>query len=217
MICSHCQKEIVDGAIFCPECGAMVEASKQAETTTPTPDQDSTLIQTSDPVPASAPAPAVPMFVPVSAETAPVVQPANVLQPQTALPPLPAPGMTPPPAFSAPAGAFPYAYDESTYYHIDAKEEYDFEALRGISIALIVASVLCLVGILMPLPLAIVSLVKACNGLGERNPYEKTRLFNSSRLLILISIGILCLYVILFTLVFCFIPSLDFFSFPAQH
>ena len=154
------------------------------------------------------PVPQFPSFVPVSSETAPAMQPAMA--------PLPQPGMPQQAGYAAGASAFPYAFDESTYYHIDANEEYDFEAMRGICIALVVISTLSLVGILMPLPLAIAALVKACGGIGERNPYEKKNKFNSCRTWVIISIWILCFYVLLFCVVFIFASALGFSALPAQ-
>ena len=135
---------------------------------------------------------------------------------QPAMAPLPQPGMIPQARSASVASAFPYAVDESTYYHIDATEEYDFEALRGISIVLVVISALSLVGILMPLPLAIVALVKACGGIGERNPYEKKNKFDSGRTLVIVSVLILCFYVLLFCVVFFFASAWAFSLLPAQ-
>ncbi len=186
MICSRCHKEIADGATFCPECGAMIEVP-----------QDS----------AKMPDPVIPLYTPTADET---------ILPSVSSPALPMPDMAMNPQYATAESSFPYAYDESTYYHIDATEEYDFEALRGMSIALIVISVLSLVGILMPMPLAIVALVKACGGIGERNPYKKADCFRLSRLMIIISVIILCFYILLFVGVFSFASSFDLFPVPVQ-
>jgi len=209
MLCSHCQKEIADGSLFCTECGARVAADilMPAQTAFSVPD------------------PTLPVSASHSAETTssvelpvqPVSAPAQpALQPVQSYSPAPA-AFVPQtaPVFAGNGNAYSYAYDESTYYHIDAREEYDFEALRGISIVLVVISTLCLVGILMPLPIAIVALVKACGGIGERNPYEKTRKFNTCRLLIIISICVLCFYILLFIIGFCFASVLGTFTLPS--
>ena len=60
--------------------------------------------------------------------------------------------------------------------------------MRGISIVLIVLSALSFIGILFPMPLAIVSLVKACSGAEERNPVIAKRSHNICRILVIISI-----------------------------
>ncbi len=90
-------------------------------------------------------------------------------------------------------------YDESDYYHIDATETPDFEAMRGISIVLIVASAFSFLGILFPMPLAIVSLVKACTGVDEKNPYAARRAHDLCRTLVIISIiGVILIWTGLF-------------------
>lgn len=85
----------------------------------------------------------------------------------------------------------PQIVEESEYYHIDAMEKPDFDAMRGISIVLIVLSVLFFVTILFPLPLAIIALVKSCSGAVETNPYVAKKTFNTCRVLIIISIVVM--------------------------
>lgn len=78
--------------------------------------------------------------------------------------------------------------EESDYYHFDAMEKPDFEAIRGISIVLIVLSVLLIFPMLFPMPLAIVALVKACTGMGESNPSRARNEFNTCRVMIIICV-----------------------------
>jgi hypothetical protein len=81
-----------------------------------------------------------------------------------------------------------YPIDESDYYHIDATETYDFEAIRGISIFLMVISVLTVFGILFPLPLCVVTLVLAILGTGEVDPVRAKKRFRTCRVLAIICI-----------------------------
>lgn len=98
----------------------------------------------------------------------------------------PIPGYTPTPStFFKPA---PRVTEESDFYHIDAMEKPDFEAMRGISILLIIVSICTMVGILFPMPLAIVSLVSACGGIGERDPLAAKRKFDTCRTLVIVTV-----------------------------
>ncbi|MBR3056462.1 MAG: zinc ribbon domain-containing protein [Clostridiales bacterium] len=212
MICSHCHKEILDGAVFCTECGYLIRSGEATDILTP--ELTKTEVSPSDmpETPANPETSSAPVLTPFMAPAAP----------ETTAPAAPLPQvqydtrMLGQPGFVPQASAFPYAYEEGPYYHINAREEYDFEAMRGISIVLIIVSALTLVGILMPLPLSIASLVKACSGMGERNPYEKTKKFNSSRTLIITSICILLFYAVLFAVIFLFASAWGFSMLPAQ-
>ena len=166
MRCSNCQKELSENALFCPDCGMKAERSESSEQM---PDPTVSLSPSAD---SSSGAGVVPASFdgrrdPASLFTAPEPVPAFPSYPP--LPPL-------------------NFYDESDYYHIDATEVPDFEAMRGISIVLIVLSALSFIGILFPMPLAIVSLVKACSGAEERNPVIAKRSHNICRILVIISI-----------------------------
>ena len=166
MRCSNCQKELAENAYFCPDCGMKVDRNESAE-------------QMPDPtVPVSPSVPSEPesSFVPASFDAA-----RPDMATMFALPtPLPDPSLYPPiPPLQV--------YDESDYYHIDATEKPDFEAMRGISIVLIVMSALSFIGIIFPMPLAIISLVKACSGTEERNPRIAKQSHNVCRTLVIIS------------------------------
>ena len=208
MICSRCHKEISDQAVFCTECGQRVGAT--TELLTPTTFTPATLTPASvtpaslTPPPSQYPAPGP---APVSQPSAP----ASVLSP--AAPLVPAAPLAPA-ATAATAQIFvPASYDagytgtpfsgypqieESTFYHIDATECYDFEGLRGMSIVMLIVSVLSVVGILMPLPLAIASLVTACNGVGIREPLKAKKAFERCRLFLIISVCLIAFYILLF-------------------
>ena len=173
MRCSNCQKELSENAYFCPDCGTKVSREETSE-------------QMPDPTvsvsPSISPAVETP-FVPASFDARPKSAASLFSAPK------PVPEYYPPlPPLQV--------YDESDYYHIDATETPDFEAIRGISIILIVLSVFTFVGVLFPMPLAIVSLVKACNGVGERNPTIAKQSHDLCRILIIISaIAVVTLYI----------------------
>ncbi len=224
MICSRCHKEISDQALFCTECGQRVNTT--TETLTPasltpasltqsplTPSSESPVLAPSTFAPAPAPA-ASPALSPETAAPAPAAQPQafvpasyDAANPGAAYP---AQGAVPaarpavpvfvPVSYDAGYTGTPYVpqvIEESAYYHIDATECYDFEALRGMSIAMIIISVLSLVGILMPLPIAIISLVTACNAVGYRDVFKRKEAFNKCRTLLIVSVCLIAFYAIL--------------------
>ncbi|MBO4688859.1 MAG: hypothetical protein J5636_10140 [Clostridiales bacterium] len=159
------------------------------------------------PAPVSASAPSNP-FVPASfaapeqqTSSSPVLAPASqpVLAPAT-------PSSAPIRSYAAPQPVFasaPQAYvgafstvDEGDYYHFDASETPDFEAMRGISIALIILSACTVIGILFPMPIAIASLVISCGGIGERDPRRALNKFHTCRTLVIIAVVTLLLYLL---------------------
>jgi len=208
MICSRCHKEISDQAVFCTECGQRVGASTELLTPTTFTPANYT------PAPLTPPALTPPPSQASAFEPSPVSQvsaPVPALSPATPLAP------AAPLASAAPAAAatifVPASYDsgytgtpftgypqieESTFYHIDATECYDFEGLRGMSIVMLIVSVLSVVGILMPLPLTIASLVTACNGVGIREPAKAKQAFERCRLFLIISVCLIAFYILLF-------------------
>ena len=179
MICSHCNKEISDNAAFCTECGQRVVPVKAPE-------------------PAVSPAPVEkPAFTPAAfPETAPAA-PAVPETPAVAATPA-APAFVPAAFPAQPILPNPERYEESTYYHLNATEVFDFEAMRGIAIVLIILSVMSVVGIVLTMPLAIISLIVACQGLGERNTASLKSKFNTCKILSIICILILLALVIAF-------------------
>lgn len=224
MICSRCHKEISDQALFCTECGQRVTSG--TETLTPasltpasltrpalTPSSESPVLAPST----FAPTPAVSgTQVPNPEHVAPTAQPQaqdfvpasyDVGNPGT---PYPVQGAVPSATQAAPVFV-PVSYDagytgtayipqpveESTYYHIDATECYDFEGIRGMSIAMIIISLLSVVGILMPLPIAIVSLVTSCNAVGYRDVFKRKQAFNKCRTLLIVSVCLIAFYALL--------------------
>lgn len=166
MRCSNCQKELSENALFCPDCGMKAERSEASEQM---PDPTVSLSPSAD-------SSSVAGFVPASFDAG--RDPASLFAPPEPVPAFPSYPPLPPLNF----------YEESDYYHIDATEVPDFEAMRGISIVLIVLSALSFIGILFPMPLAIISLVKACSGAEERNPVIAKRSHNICRILVIISI-----------------------------
>lgn len=185
MLCEQCHKEISDNALFCTECGHPVAKQEPLR-----PDTVGT------PVPAPAPSPFVPAsfaqkedpaFAPAPSAPQPFV-PVSYAAPQSVF--SAAPAM----AFQAPAPAiYSNPVDESDFYHIDATEKYDFEGLRGLSIVMLVLSFLSIVGILCPMPLCIISLVKSIGGVEERNQQEASRSFSLCKTLLIISAALLVL------------------------
>ena len=111
---------------------------------------------------------------------------------------VPASYAAPQPVFaSAPAaymGAMPVMTEEGDFYHFDATEKPDFEAIRGISIVLIIISALSVIGILFPMPIAIASLVMSCGGIGERDPRKALDKFNTCRVLVIVAVVTLLLF-----------------------
>lgn len=167
MRCTACNAELSSESKFCPDCGQSVS-------------------------PMTAPA-----FVPASASFSPQVP----VAPDTSTP-VTAPYVVPAyptcgpatyaqdPAYGwygQPAYGSPYM-EESDYYHFDATEKLDFEAMRGISIVLLVLSVICVVTIVFPLPLAIIALVKSCSGKDIADPYKAKKQFSACRTLVIICI-----------------------------
>ena len=216
MICSHCNKEISDNAAFCTECGQRVVPVKAPEpAVSPAPVEKPAFTPAAFPETAPA-APAVPETPAVAATPAapraPLAPASDVLTPSTPAAPLspaplsPAPAANPvaapafvPAAFPAqPILPNPERYEESTYYHLNATEVFDFEAMRGIAIVLIILSVMSVVGIVLTMPLAIISLIVACQGLGERNTASLKSKFNTCKILSIICILILLALVIAF-------------------
>ena len=180
MQCERCKAELSPDAKFCPECGQIVETMGQQESFgSPA---VSALEKSAETVNDAI---SNPILAPVSEEKpAPIpFVPASHSIPSPALA-APIPGYTPTPStFFKPAPV-----EESDFYHIDAMEKPDFEAMRGISIGLILISICTLVGILFPMPLAIVSLVSSCSGIGERDPYTAKRKFDTCRTMVIICI-----------------------------
>ena len=166
MRCSNCQKELSENALFCPDCGMKAERSESSEQM---PDPTVSLSPSADSSSGAG-------FVPASFDEG--RDPASLFTAPEPVPAFPSYPPLPPLNF----------YDESDYYHIDATETPDFEAMRGISIVLIVLSALSFIGILFPMPLAIISLVKACSGAEERNPVIAKRTHGICRILVIISI-----------------------------
>jgi len=212
MQCIRCRRELVDEARFCPDCGLKIDTREVAGADTA-------------PVPSGLPGlPVIPTdpsqkgsdekeFIPASFDqvssrpenTAPVMpaavpDPTPVQSPNPVFAPLPQGYAAP--AASAGYGAVPmlltpdYPIEESDYYHLDATEVYDFEAFRGISIVLIVVSILTMVGILFPLPICIVTLVFSCMGIGERDPRRAKSRFKVCKILTVISIVTVILLII---------------------
>ncbi|MBR5975399.1 MAG: hypothetical protein IK020_09480 [Clostridiales bacterium] len=194
MLCEKCFSEIAEGAAFCKECGHPV--NKLTDTGTG---------EAGMPAPVSASAPSMP-YVPASfaepvrqAVSQPVLTPA----PQPILAPA-MPSSAPIRSYAAPQPVFasaPAAYmgvsstiDEGDYYHFDASETPDFEAMRGISIALIILSVCTVIGILFPMPVAIASLVMSCGGIGERDQRRALDKFHTCRVLVIIAVVTLLLF-----------------------
>lgn len=187
MLCEQCHKEISDNALFCTECGHPVAKQEPLRpdtvgtpTPAPAPFVPASFAQKEDPA-AAAPAPSAPQpFVPVS-----------YAAPQSVFSAAPAMAIPTPVMYSNPI-------DESDFYHIDATEKYDFEGLRGLSIAMLVLSFLSLVGILCPMPLCIISLIKSIGGVDERNHQEARRKFSLCKTLLIISAVLLVLIYLAF-------------------
>lgn len=208
MICNHCKSEISDDARFCPECGLVVSKPESTDILTP---ETVPSVQGSDPVPASdllsdpgleqdlEPDPAMPpvqAFVPVSSS---LNNPGIEQQPASPAPLSPAAPVIPTLTAPNPQAFFaqqPEIYDESGYYHVNAAEVYDFEAMRGISILLIILSAISVVGVIFPMPLAVITLVKACGGIGERNTTAAASRFSTCKILTIVTICTLLLFVI---------------------
>lgn len=204
MICSRCHKEISDQALFCTECGQRVGASTELLTpATLTPASITPKTFTPENLTPATLTPPLSQPTVLGASNVPVVPP---VMPGAAVAPALAP-VTATPAFvpvsydagytGAPFTGYPQI-EESTFYHIDATECYDFEGLRGMSIVMLIVSVLSLVGILMPLPLTIASLVTACNGVGLHDPIKAKRAFERCRLFLIISVCLIAFYILLF-------------------
>lgn len=175
MRCVTCNAELSTEAKFCPNCGQTI-AERNMSSFVPASASFAPQMNTSYAPQVVAPYPsqvAAPYVPPVSAPIsgAPVYTSA------------PATGWYGQPVYGQPS------VDESDYYHFDATEKLDFEAMRGISIVLIVISVICVFTILFPLPLAIVSLVKACNGIRMTDPRKAKQQFSTCRTLVIISIA----------------------------
>ena len=191
MQCERCKAELSPDAKFCPECGQIVEMKEQQESfgspavASLEKNTETGIGNLSDPVLA-------PEMKPLPEKSAPLpFVPATHSNPSPALA-APIPGYRPTPsAFFKPA-----PMEESDFYHIDAMEKPDFEAMRGISIALILVSICTLVGILFPMPLAIVSLVSSCGGIGERDPYTAKRKFDTCRTMVIVTVITLLVIVI---------------------
>ena len=211
MICSRCHKEISDQALFCTECGQRVGASTELltpatltpasitpKTFTPETLTPATLTPPSQsPVPGAVDVPQTMQVAPVLAPAAPVAPVSPVAAAAVATAPVFVPASYDAGYTGAPFTGYPQT-EESTFYHIDATECYDFEGLRGMSIVMLIVSVLSLVGILMPLPLTIVSLVTACNGVGLHDPIKAKRAFERCRLFLIISVCLIAFYILLF-------------------
>ena len=185
MLCEQCHKEISDNALFCTECGHPVAKQEPLRpdtvgTPAPTPFVPASFAQKEEPA-VAAPAPSAPQpFVPVS-----------YAAPQSVFSAAPAMAVPAPVMYSNPI-------DESDFYHIDATEKYDFEGLRGLSIVMLVLSFLSIVGILCPMPLCIISLVKSIGGVEERNHQEARRSFSLCKTLLIISAVLLVLIYLAF-------------------
>ena len=176
MRCVNCQKELSDRAAYCPDCGLRVQRPDLPELPDPTmPVPQQTPSSPVQPPPASSDAP----FVPASFDA--MSPPAGAF---AASKPASAPVSA---SLFDPSKTVIFSANESDYYHIDATETPDFEAMRGISIVLIIASALSFIGILFPMPLAIVSLVKACTGAQEVNPTTAKRRHETCRRLVIIT------------------------------
>lgn len=186
MQCERCKAELLPDAKFCPECGQIVVRPGQQENVSSPAvaslENKAEGLQETIPAPVFAPESkaatentATPLaFVPASHST-----PSPVLA-------SPLPGYAPTSsAFFRPA---PAPSEESDFYHIDAMEKPDFEAMRGISIFLILISICTFVGILFPMPLAIVSLVSSCGGIGERDPIAAKRKFDTCRTMVIVTV-----------------------------
>lgn len=204
MICSRCHKEISDQALFCTECGQRVGVPTELLTpATLTPASITPKTFTPENLTPATLTPPLSQPTVLGASNVPVVPP---VMPGAAVAPALAP-VTATPAFvpvsydagytGAPFTGYPQI-EESTFYHIDATECYDFEGLRGMSIVMLIVSVLSLVGILMPLPLTIASLVTACNGVGLHDPIKAKRAFERCRLFLIISVCLIAFYILLF-------------------
>ena len=187
MQCERCKAELLPDAKFCPECGQIVVVQGQQESaSSPAVASLENRAEEVKPIPVPEPLWAQ-GSKPVSAETAtpPAFVPVSHSIPSPALA-SPLPGYAPTSsAFFKPA---PAPSEESDFYHIDAMEKPDFEAMRGISIVLILVSICTLVGILFPMPLAIVSLVSSCGGIGERDPNVAKRKFDTCRTMVIVTI-----------------------------
>lgn len=220
MQCARCHRELSDVAKFCPDCGLKIEK---------TGDVGAENAPAYSGLPGLPPLPSSPSskkeveseFVPVSFD--------NVTMPVNNMPdirPQPAPAVFAPatqayapasPAYAqgqpvaapvfqpniAPVVLFPRNtyWEESDYYHIDATEVPDFEAIRGISIFLMVVSLLPVFGVLFPLPLCIVSLILSCLGAGEVDPVRAKKRFNVCRVLAIISIiAVVVLLILIYVL-----------------
>ena len=111
---------------------------------------------------------------------------------------VPASSAAPQPVFApAPAaymGGMPAMIEEGDFYHFDASEKPDFEAIRGISIVLIIISAISMIGILFPMPIAIASLVMSCAGIGERDPRKARDKFSTCRVLVIVAVVTLLLF-----------------------
>ena len=166
MRCSNCQKELSENAYFCPDCGTKVERQDEPE------QMPDPTVSVSPSVASSSETPFVPASFDGKRDPSGIFgapEPVPQFPPYPPLPPL-------------------QVYDESDYYHIDATEKPDFEAMRGISIVLIVLSALSFIGIIFPLPLAIISLVNSCTGAEERDPMTAKHKHDICRTLVILSI-----------------------------
>ena len=210
MLCERCQKEIAEGAAFCGECGYPVNRNANLGTGAAvlTPPVSESFLSPETPDPAdpvlSTPIDSVPAMEEMEQPTAPE-QPAFVPTSFAAPDPVIASQpFAPAPIFAAPQPSYaPVGYpgfvpqvEEGDYYHFDATEVPDFEGMRGISIAMIIISACTLIGVLFPMPLCIVSLIKSCNGIGERNKREALRKFDTCKTMIIISVVTVLIYVI---------------------
>lgn len=208
MQCTRCGRDLSEQARFCPDCGLKIER---------TGDVGANEAPASSGLPGLPPLPASKEsveaeFVPASFDnvtppikpvTTPAPMPIPTLNPQAAAPAPSAPVSSVSQTYVAPTVLLPqYTYkEESEYYTFDATEKPDFEAIRGISIVLIVMSVLTIFGVLFPLPICIVALVMACTGKSDPDPLSAKRKFNTCRILTIVSvISVALLYIGLFVL-----------------
>ena len=224
MFCEKCFSEIAEGAAFCKECGHPVNRNNDSGTGAaemPSPVSASSVQLPF--VPASfQPEPVKDTPEPMAEELSPSASlepempsaPQPVLAPQTFQPAQPVsqpaqPAFVPQ-SFAAPQSVFSsapiqaaYGYpgfgsavEEGDYYHFDATETPDFEAMRGISIALLIISACTVFGIVFPLPLCIASLVMSCTGIGERDPRRALNKFSTCRTLVIITVVTLLIFLL---------------------
>ena len=207
MQCIRCRRELSEEARFCPDCGLKID-TKDAGAAVAAPassglpglplvsmESSSTEKAEGEFVPSSYDQITSPVPASYNQNTSPMSSSYNQITPSV-------PAAYFQGGYAAPVYQMPsYPVDESDYYHIDATEKYNFEAFRGISIVVMVLSVLTMFGILFPLPICIVTLILSCMSADERDPARAKSRFKTCRVLSIISIiAIIILVVAIYVL-----------------